>query len=121
LFSFVFILIGYPLLYQRNPVSSIKPMLADNRIILAYKAYNPAFNFNVQPNGVPIKVYKKINDLQKAILLYQAEVRSEEIPEIYVLSRKEFIEDLNTLNATVLAERRDLFELPTTIILQVNK
>lgn len=121
LFSVIFIQIGYPLLYNRNPVSYIKSLLAPDRVMFGYKAYNPAFNFNVQPDGVPVKVFEKIEDLQKAILLLQTKSPAEKNTGIYILSRKEHLEELMPLKVTLLAEKRDLFELPTTVILKVKK
>ena len=35
-----------------------------------------------------------------------------------VISRKEFLDSLNKLQLDVIAEHRDIFELPTTIILK---
>ncbi len=121
LFSVVFINIGYPILYNRNPVTLIEPLLEPDRVLLAYKAYNPAFNFNLQANGVPIELFDNIDDLEKAIDEIRRMEGSQKNAEIYVVSRKEHQEALKLMKAVLLTEKRDLFELPTTVIFKVSK
>jgi hypothetical protein len=43
-----------------------------------------------------------------------------EHPDALIISRKEFVDSLKSLNLEVISEHHDIFELPTTVILRKN-
>lgn len=97
----------YPELYRRNPVTQTKQIIKNNRPIIAYKHYNAAFNFNLHTNN--IKKYQSIDSLKLALQLQ---------PDAFIISRKKYLDSLKMLPVRVIAEHHDLFESPTTIILE---
>jgi hypothetical protein len=96
----------YPTLYKQNPVAKTIDMVKKSPLVLSYQIYNPGYNFYLGNN---IKIYNSIDSLDNQL---------RQDPEAIIISRKEFIDSLKTLNVDVIAEHRDLFELPTTIILK---
>lgn len=95
----------YPTLYSQNPVTKTLPILKDRKLLVAYKSYNPAYNFYIK---APIVNCKDTYSLQSLLKRY---------PNALVVSRKEYIDSLKSLNLEVVAVHHDLFESPTTILL----
>lgn len=96
----------YPTLYTQNPVAKTIDMVRQAPTVLGYHTYNPGYNFYLESN---IKTYESLDSLQAQLQQY---------PNAIVISRKEFVDSLKTLNLNVITEHRDLFELPTTVILK---
>lgn len=96
----------YPTLYKQNPVAKTIEIVKRSPVVLSYQIYNPGYNFYLNSN---IKRYQSLDSIN-------AQLRQN--PEAIVISRKEFTDSLRSLNLDIIAEHRDLFELPTTIILK---
>jgi 4-amino-4-deoxy-L-arabinose transferase-like glycosyltransferase len=99
----------YPAIYQQNPVAKTIEMVKQAPVVIAYQTYNPGYNFYLNAD---IKKYDSVDSLN--FLLQQN-------PGAIVITRKEFSDSLKRLDMKVVAEHRDLFELPTTIILRKNE
>lgn len=96
----------YPRLYKENPVAKTIEMVTQASVVLSYHTYNPGYNFYLEGY---IKTYQSLDSLQSQL---------QENPNAIIISRKEFVDSLKILNLDVIAEHRDLFELPTTVILK---
>lgn len=96
----------YPTLYRQNPVAKTIEIIKGSSSILSYQIYNPGYNFYLNNN---IKTYQSLDSLN---------ARLQQDTGAIIISRKEFTDSLKTLDLEVIAEHRDLFELPTTIILK---
>lgn len=107
-FNIVFLHVVYPRLYARNPVSQTINLLRTSRHIYAYQIYNPGYNFYLDST---IHEFTSLDSLQAAI---------QQHPDAMIISRKEFVNDLSTLNLAVIAAHHDIFENPTTVILRKN-
>ena len=106
--------VAYPKLYQQNPVSSIYSTLARGKnFVVAYKVYNPAFNFQFKSNSATVPVFFKNDSLQKYLMTAYAHDG-----KIFVLTRQNLLNELDTSHLTLIAAKKDLFELPTTAVLQ---
>ena len=108
LFNVISLYFIYPTLYNQNPVAKTINIVKNAPAILSYKNYNPGYNFYL--NG-DIKKYDSIDSLN---------IQLQKYPGAIIISRKEFLDSLQTIGLDVIAEHRDIFELPTTIILKQN-
>jgi 4-amino-4-deoxy-L-arabinose transferase-like glycosyltransferase len=98
----------YPTIYKHNPVAKTIQMVKEAPLVISYKTYNPGYNFYLNTN---IKKYESVDSINFQLQQY---------PGAIVISRKEFLDSLKRSGLEVVAEHRDLFELPTTIILKKN-
>ena len=96
----------YPTLYKQNPVSKTIGIVRQSPVVLSYKIYNPGYNFYLDSN---INKYNSLDSIN---------IQLQQNPAAIIISRKEFLDSLKTLDLDVIAEHRDIFELPTTIILK---
>ena len=108
LFNVISLYFIYPTLYNQNPVAKTINIVKNAPAILSYKNYNPGYNFYLNGN---IKKYDSIDSLN---------IQLQKDPGAIIISRKEFLDSLQTIGLDVIAEHRDIFELPTTIILKHN-
>lgn len=106
-FNILGLLIVYPTLYNQNPVTKTLKIVQQSHPVIAYKEYNPAYNFNLQNNE--IRKYQSTDSLRQAL---------QQQPDAIIISRKEYIDSLQQLPVKIIAEHHDLFELPTTILLK---
>ncbi len=106
LFNIILLYYIYPALYKQNPVAKTIEMVKQSPVVLCYQVYNPGYNFYLNTN---IKRYSTLDSINAQL---------EKHPEAIIISRKAFLDSLQSLNLDVIAERRDIFELPTTIILK---
>jgi hypothetical protein len=106
LLNIILLHIIYPALYKQNPVAKTIQMVRGSPVILSYQAYNPGYNFYLNTN---IKRYQSLDSIN---------VQLQQNPNAIIISRKEFVDSLRSLGVDVIAEHRDLFELPTTVILK---
>lgn len=106
-FNILGLLIVYPTLYNQNPVTKTLKIVQQSHLIIAYKEYNPAYNFNLQNDK--IRKYQSIDSLRQELQRH---------PDAIIISRKEYIDSLQQLPVKIVAEHHDLFELPTTILLK---
>ncbi|MCA0383526.1 MAG: glycosyltransferase family 39 protein [Bacteroidetes bacterium] len=115
LFNTFFLAIAYPLVYQQNPVTLLQPILNKGKnTVVAYKDFNPAFLFNAKNPGFRIQVFTDTAELHKFCSAFSAQNKS----PVYIISRTDKLLELNTLPLLEIARKRDLFEIPTTVLLQ---
>lgn len=108
LFNAVGLWYVYPKLYSQNPVAKTLHIVKNDPHLYSYIAYNAGYNFYLQTN---IPKYYSLDSLRSKLSQY---------PDALVISRTDFLDSLKTLDLHVIASHHDLFELPTTIILQQN-
>jgi len=102
----LFFYVIFPRVDNRNPVSgSISLVLRQEKPVLYYRDFNPAFVFALRHTIAPFENPERAGPagLQKGYFL---------------LTQKRFLRDLDSLGATVVFERKDLFEGQTTVILE---
>ncbi len=100
----------FPKVDAKNPVRALLPELDQTAHFISYKRINPAFVFELE------RVVKRYNDVSKI----QAEMLKHE--KGYIISRTSFREELEELpGLTYKSESRDLFENPTTLIMQWDR
>lgn len=116
-FSLTLLWVGYPLVYKQNPVTKLLPALGDRNLLLAYKAYNPAFNFNLEKDYI-IPVYQQVDSLRNFV---NARANAKGGGDICIVSRLQYLPELEGAGFKEIARYRDLFELPTTVILKLNQ
>lgn len=109
LFNLIGIAYLYPAIYQQNPVTATLPKIQAAQHIYAYKIFNPGFRFYVYEN-IPRTANKDVlNDWLK-------------VPgNAVVITRVEYLPELKNLPLKEIARHRDIFELPTTVILAKNE
>lgn len=98
----------YPILYRQNPMSKTIDVVKKAPRVIAYRSYNPAYNFYLNQQ---VYLYPTLDSIKLAL---------KEHPDAIIISRKEYLDSLNTLDVKVIATHHDVFELPTTIILTSN-
>ena len=96
----------YPTLYKQNPVAKTIDIVSSAPVLLSYRIYNAGYNFYLDKN---IKRYQSLDSVNAQL---------QQHPDAVIISRKEFADSLRSLGVDIIAEHRDLFELPTTIILK---
>ena len=106
LFNIISLWYIYPTLYKQNPVAKTIEIVKNSPAVFSYKIYNPGYNFYLNSN---IKKYESIDSLK---------IQLQQNPGAIIISRKEFLDSLQTIGIDIIAEHRDIFELPTTIILK---
>ena len=99
----------YPAIYQQNPVAKTIEIVKQAPVVIAYQTYNPGYNFYLSAD---IKKYDSVDSINFQL---------QQNPGAIVITRKEFSDSLKRLDLKVVAEHRDLFELPTTVILRKNE
>jgi 4-amino-4-deoxy-L-arabinose transferase-like glycosyltransferase len=117
LFSMFFLWVGYPLVYKENPVTKLLPIISkkENAIIVTYKSYNPGFNFNLESKKMILSQFKDVDHLKEVAMKNELSARA---GEFFVISRLEYLDEFKGTGFIEIARERDLFELPTTIILK---
>jgi hypothetical protein len=118
LFNAYVLWVAYPLVYQRNPVtalvSNIQNIQAPGKILVAYKDYNAAFNFNLPTGKLPLTVFD--NAEQLALFCFS----HEQGKDILIISRTDKLGELGKLGLKEVKRHRDLFEIPTTVLLRFS-
>ncbi|THU39243.1 glycosyltransferase family 39 protein [Niastella caeni] len=104
-FNFLFLAIGYPAIYQHNPVTKTLHLLPKNSTVYAYKIYNPAYNFYLNNS---IKVLESPAQVNEVITTQ---------PQAVIISRENHLLELEAVPVKLLAKERDLFETATTVLL----
>lgn len=99
----------YPILYRQNPVTKTLSLVQNKPAVISYRIYNAGYNFYL-PQTIPR--YHNIDSLRHAL---------QTRPDALIISRKEFLDSLQQqLPLQVKAEEHDIFESPTTVILQLH-
>lgn len=114
-FSAYFFWVGYPLIYQQNPVAAINSSLSNfgNHHLIAYQTFNPAFLFNNKRLGNRMEV---VGD--NADLVAFAIEKAKDGKPVFVVTRLDRFPQIDTAFFSKVAMHRDLFELPTTVLLR---
>lgn len=104
--------IAYPKVYSHNPATqAYKTVLSTNSSLVAYKAFNPALLVQNPSHNFQIPVYQDPDALKQAI-------DSANNREVSVVTREEFVPEIESLGFKLVLAHKDLFELPTTVLLQ---
>ncbi len=98
----------YPTLYGQNPVSKTIDMVKKQPNILCYNIYNPGYRFYLDKN-VP-----------RAFNIPTLQHWMDSTGSGIIITRTDFLDSLKTLPLTEIARHHDIFELPTTVILQYH-
>ncbi|OQP58212.1 hypothetical protein A3860_07765 [Niastella vici] len=104
-FNFLFLAIGYPAIYQHNPVTKTLHLLNRDEQVYSYQIYNPAYNFYLNK---PVKVL--VNPAEVSELIASN-------PQAIIISREKNIRELDGVPIKLLARERDLFETATTVLI----
>jgi 4-amino-4-deoxy-L-arabinose transferase-like glycosyltransferase len=103
--SMLFFGVWYPTLDQQNPVvdsQSIRDLHAD-RVVVGYRAFNPAFVFNYRQ---PIPVLNSPGELQSFASAH---------PNILIVSQSRYLDELAGYRK--IYHKQDLFERTETVVL----
>jgi 4-amino-4-deoxy-L-arabinose transferase-like glycosyltransferase len=104
-FNLLFLAIGYPAVYQHNPVTKTVPLLQPDEQVYSYKIYNPAFNFYLNRSIQVLEDPAAVNRVLAAN------------PKAVIISRASLLPELETVSYKLLAKERDLFETATTVLI----
>ena len=119
LFSAILLWVGYPSVYSINPVNKLSTIIDKDARVLAYRAYNPAFNFHFEKERMIIPMARSINELDSLQnLVTGMESGSGNTKTIYIITRENYLEELSGKGFEEIGRNKDLFELPTTVILR---
>lgn len=117
IFNAFFLAVAYPLVYRQNPISSIKPLLQQQKpAFVAYKEYNPALLFNAADAGWRLPIATDTVALRHNCQQLLASGDS----VVYIISRTDKLPELQGLPLIEVMRKRDLFEYPTTVLLRWN-
>lgn len=100
----------FPQVDAENPVRKLTPELDQTAHIISYKRINPAFVFELER---VVKRYDSVTKIQAEMLKYD---------KGYIISRTSYREELEELPGVLFkSQARDLFENPTTLIMQWDR
>ena len=106
----LFFYIVFPKVDQLNPVARLLPHLDLDSPIAAYKIYNPAFSFYIRK---PIPTFNTSSELEKYV---------KETGQGYILTRKVLAGEIEGIkHLKIMGEAKDIFEIPTTVIYQIDE
>ncbi|MGK7393665.1 MAG: ArnT family glycosyltransferase [Candidatus Cyclobacteriaceae bacterium M3_2C_046] len=106
LINFLFFQVMFPKVDRQNPVTQSLPLLKTDQPIIAYRVFNPAYLFYLREK---IHVFKTPEEIMNFM---------EQEEQIFVISRKRHLEDLQQIkDLELIFSHQDLFEPPTTIIM----
>ena len=92
---------------QENPLNVMRGSIDQDQSVVAYKRFNPAFVFYLEEK---VPVFDSIEELQEHI---------RDNKRVFVISRMRNLEELSTIkDLELIAEQKDLFETPTTILMK---
>lgn len=106
----IFNLIGiaylYPAIYRQNPVAATMEAVKKEQSIFAFQIFNPGYCFYLDKN-IPRTYY--VDTLKQWL---------QSPGNAIVITRMEYLPALKNLPLVEIARHRDIFELPTTVILK---
>ena len=102
-FNIVFLNYLYPAIYKQNPLSKTIATVKKYENVVAYRIFHPSFTFYL-PKRVP--VFQNLDSLKMYLLENKAAV----------ISRKNFTDDLKSIQLKEIYSIHDLFEGSTTVI-----
>ncbi len=102
---------AYPAIYDtQNPVAVILPQLNPERPLGYYKIMNAAFVFNKQ------QLIPKTATTAELKAFFNAN------PTAYIITRKKYLDEISAeIPIDIVAQKRDIFETPTTVVLQLKQ
>ncbi|GAA4413544.1 hypothetical protein GCM10023187_41940 [Nibrella viscosa] len=105
--AWVLYVLAYPVVDRENPVQATLPTLKGREAVVGYRHFNPAFVFYLNRR---IPLLDTPEQMHRQLLAH---------PETTVITRTDYLEELTRYpNLFVIHQRRDLFERPTTVILE---
>ena len=106
LLSFCVIL---PRVDQLNPITKALEQIPENREVVSYKRFNPAFSFYLQR---PIRQFSTLDSLQQYLNQHEA----------FIITREQYSPELDSIQPTlpIVFQHRELFE-PVTIELRCTE
>jgi len=107
--SLLFFHIIFAKIDRENPVAQLMPKMNLERPVAGYRFFNPAFIFYLDG-----KVPRLENPEEVRLYL-------ESHPDAYIITRSRYLETLLDVNQVeVVMKSKDIFESPTTVILQLS-
>ena len=106
----LFFYLIFPKVDAENPVRKLVPQMDTTAKIISYQRVNPAFVFELKR---VITRYTELADIQSTMLQHE---------KGYIISRTNYRKDLEQLpGITYVAEARDLFENPTSLLMMWDR
>lgn len=96
---------AYPFIYKQNPVTKNLSLIQQKTKVGSFGVYNPAINFYIDGPVSPLQD-------SAGIVSFLAQNR-----DALLIGRKSDLNKLDNLPVKLVAEQRDLFETPTTVLL----
>lgn len=103
-FHLFFLHFLYPGLYRHNPLNKTIETVRQYEQVIGYKNFHPSYTFYL-PNRVPD--FEKVDSLKEHI----------QGKKVLIITRTEYLKELEGLPLKEIARHHDLFELPTTVLL----
>ncbi|MBR9997930.1 MAG: glycosyltransferase family 39 protein [Cyclobacteriaceae bacterium] len=105
----LFFHIIFPRVDQQNPVAETIGKIDRDLPVAAYKIYNPAFSFYIPKHFTELDSRPELEE-------YITELNG------YIITRKSLGEELENIpQLKKIAEAKDIFEIPTTVIYQIER
>ena len=98
-----------PAIYKNNPVAKAIRMVKVAPLVLSYQTYNPGYNFYLDGS---VQKYDSVDSLIARLL---------QNLNALVITRKQGVGLLKSSGLHIVAEHRDLFKLPVTVILKKDE
>ncbi len=105
----IFFWLAFPKIDEENPLHIALPKMDRELPVVSYGFFNPAFVFYLERE---IKSYSSVDDLKKALQNYEA---------AYIVGRAKRMKELEEENFELIVKQRDIFEIPTTVVLKYEK
>lgn len=104
----LFFYVIFPQIDQKNPVAKTIGSIDKNLPVAAYKIYNPAFSFYIPKTFTELNTKIELADYIKN-------------NQGYIITRKSLANEINDVaQLTKIREAKDIFEIPTTVIYQID-
>lgn len=100
-----------PAMDEQNPVRQATEQLGLKSTplpVVSYRIFNPAFQFALQR---PLPNAQDLTDLRNLLPAGK---------KVYVVTRKKYLKDLESLNPEIVFEKKDLFEKHVTVVLLLS-
>lgn len=95
-----------PQIDRESSVRYIMQYIDKNQPVAYYKRFNPAFAFYVGKIIQPLETRQQVQEFLS------------NNPEGYILTREEYLKELEGLNIKVVAKKKDLFENPVSVLIK---
>jgi len=113
-FNLVFVGMLYPMIYRLNPVTQTQTTITNPKYaIVAYQDFNAGFLFNLQDSHLPVPIYHNSDSLKVAV-----EKNLQQNLSTFIITTQSELSTVDTGFYRIVEQRHDLFENPTTIILE---